>query len=1211
MKSTFIVRILIIVLSFFCIPLLTYAQPANDNCAGAVTLVSGNTCNSTASTLQFATSSSIAGACGGATATTTYDVWFRFQAVNATTTINLNVTGSRFSSNAAYTPYIEVLNGTCAGFTSLSCQAAATSGMSRVTVNSLTVGNFYYVRVYTVTSPAASGAGKWNFTICAQHQPANDDCAGAITLTAGATCTNTSGTLDLATANTTGVVQSCWAANTYKDVWYKFVATAATHTVNLSNMGANVTTPRIQIYSGSCGALTILGCATASVLTQTGLTVGNTYYVRVANTVDPSGVNGVANFNICITGAAAAPPNDDCANAFSLNIGTTYVGTLLNSTASTATTCGTINASSGEVWYSFVATSSYPTISLSIVGGANKFPGSGGGSTGALQLFSGTCGSLTSLTCNVANAPLSLTTNSVNGGAGLTIGTTYYFRVTTNKATATTGTGWDFTVAITNPTSASAIDYGKSYVNITKGTSGGTIDPGDVLEIRATFVVSAGSVDSVAYFDTLRNTKGFALVPGSIALRTNDGKIYRYDQASKVAFTDASGDDPGWRTPIGLDTAIQINIGKGASKTARGKISQSDASPKNNGAIIIMATYQVTVYAAYDTKINFGGGSFSYKDPTTGILTSINFPVDSLIVYSSPGMCPNALSPTNIVGDEFGGTFGTAAVATTATRNRGTSANTNYIYAPFGPPTGGGGPNDYYYGIANNTSAVNAPITTTTLAKPDANRVFSVWDITGDHTNAANTARGNPPCDVTQPISTSNPCGYMLVVNSAYNTDTAFQYLVSNLCTNTYYEISGWFKNMCYKCGQDSLGRGYWSGATYIPTGAGDSSGVKPNIAIAIDGVDYYTTGNIQYQGLGGTQTGSDTLNNWVKRGFTFKTGTNQTSFVLTFRNNAPGGGGNDWALDDIRMSTCMPNMSYSPSITPMICQGNVLDIYDTVRSHFNNYNFYKWQRSTDGGANWSDVTSPDDTTVTLNGSNYQYTTTYRIPATNTTLADSADLYRLVVATTVPNLSNTACLSTDATTIVTLNVQDCGIPLNIDFISFSGKRDHGNADLIWTTTKEIEPVSYSIERSYDGTNFISIGILPGNNNANATNNTYKYTDLNIRDKVWYRIAMVTKDSHKKYSRIIILEDNTVNFGLTSVVNPFSTKLDFGITVSESSRLDVTLLNMSGKPVRKQSFNVYEGANNLTIVDTEILPVGIYILQIRNNDQVINKKVMKK
>ena len=1199
-----IARIAIIVLSVFCIPFLTHAQaPANDNCAGAVTLTSGTSCTSTSSTLQFATSSTIAGACGGATVTTTYDVWFRFQAVNATTTINLNITGSRFSSSSSYTPYIEVLNGTCAGFTSLSCQAAATSGFSRVTLTGLTVGTFYYIRVYTVTSPAASGAGKWNFSICVQHQPANDDVCNATSLTPGATCTNTAGTLDLATANATGINTSCSMAGTSKDVWYKFTATATTnYTVTLSNLGGNITSPGIQIYSGTCGSLTYLSCANGTTLTRA-VNNGTTYFVRISNSAgaDASGLGTVANFNICLTTSATLPPsNDDCTGAISLTSSTScsnISGTLVNSTISgVAVTCE--DPASADVWYSFVAQSVFPTISISNAA-------FGGGAKPTIHLYSGGCLSLTSISC----AQNSLTVS----GAGLTVGNTYYVRVASSKSTGSPAAGnYGFSICVTDPVSVAAIDYGKSYVNITKGTSGGTVDPGDVLEIRATFVVSAGSVDSVAYFDTLKNTKGFALVPGSIALRTNEGKIYRYDQVPKVAFTDLSGDDPGWRTAVGLDTAIRINIGKGANKDARGKVSQSDASPKNNGAIIIMATYQVTVYGAYDTKINFGGGSFTYKDPTTGVLAAINFPADSLIVYNSPGMCPNALSPTNIVGDEFNGTFGTAATASTGTRNRGTSANTNYIYAPFGPPTAGGGPNDYYYGIANNTSAVNPPITTTTLPKPDANRVFNVWDITGDHTNATNTARGNPPCDVTKPISATNPCGYMLVVNSAYNTDTVFQYLVSNLCTNTYYEISAWFKNMCYKCGQDSMGRGYWSGATYIPTGTNDSSGVKPNVAIAIDGVDYYTTGNLQYQGLfPATQTGSDTMNNWVKRGFTFKTGVGQTSFVLTFRNNAPGGGGNDWAMDDIRMSTCMPNMTYSPTITPMTCQGNPYDIFDTVRSHFDNYTFYKWQRSTDAGATWSDVTAADDTTLTVNGSNYEFTSRYRIPATNTNLSDSNDLYRLVVATTAPNLSNAACVSTDPTTIVTLKVMDCGVPLGIDFISFSGKLNHGNADLIWTTSKETEPVLYAIERSEDGTNFSNVGALAGHNNSNSPNNTYKFTDLNVHGRVWYRIAMINKDGQKKYSRTIILEDNTRGFGLTSVINPFSAKLDFGITVSDNSRIDVTLLNMSGKPVRQVSFNVYEGANTLTVVNTEHLSAGMYILQIRNKDQIINKKVMKK
>ncbi len=49
------------------------------------------------------------------------------------------------------------------------------------------------------------------------------------------------------------------------------------------------------------------------------------------------------------------------------------------------------------------------------------------------------------------------------------------------------------------------IDYGKSYVNVTKGATGGTIEPGDILEVRATFVVGGSGVndyvDSCAYFD--------------------------------------------------------------------------------------------------------------------------------------------------------------------------------------------------------------------------------------------------------------------------------------------------------------------------------------------------------------------------------------------------------------------------------------------------------------------------------------------------------------------------------------------------------------------------------------------------------------------------------------------------------------------------------------------------------------------------------------
>ena len=1203
----------LLVLLGFLTTTISFAQPANDNCSGAVTLVSGNNCISTSSTLQFATSSSPAATCGGATASTTYDVWFTFQAVNATTTINLNITGSRFTSSSSYTPYIQVLSGAaCAGFTSISCQAAATSGITRVSLAGLTVGNFYYIRVYTVTSPAASGANKWNFDICVQHQPGNDECAGAINLTPGATCTNITGTLDLATANTTGVVQSCWAANTYRDVWYRFIATATTHTVNLSNMGANVANPRIQIYSGSCAGLSIVGCAATSILTQAGLTIGSTYFVRIANTTDASGLGGVANFSICITNAAAPPANDDCSGAITLTSNTSCVktsGTLLNSTANAAiASCGSINTGSGEVWYSFTATTAYPTITIS----DDNFPGGSGGARPWIQLFSGGCGS-SSLACGQQ----SLTPS----GAGLTVGSIYYFRVTTNQNQSTASGTWNFNICITNPSGGANVDYGKSYVNITKGTNGGTIDPGDELEIRATFVVSGSSyVDSVAYYDTLLNTKGFALVPGSIALRTNDGKIYRYDSPTKVEFTDGFDSDPAWRTAVGGDTVIRINMGKGSNNVARGRISVSDLGPKNNGAIIIMATYRVTVYASYDTKINYGGGKFTYRNPTTGVLSSIDFVRDSLIVYNSPGLCPNSTSPTNIISDENGGTFGNAPTSASGNRNRGTSSNTNYIYAPFGPPTGGGGPNDYYYGIANNTSS-NTITAINTWAKPDVDplgapqtyRVFDVWDITGDHTGATNTAKGNSPCNPALPISASNPCGYMLVVNSAYNTDTAFQYNVTGLCPNTNYEISAWFKNVCYKCGQDSLGRGHWSGSSYIPTGPGDSSGVKPNIAFDIDGIDYYTTGNIQYQGLGGTQTGSDSLNNWVQRGFTYKTGPTQTGFMLTLRNNAPGGGGNDWAIDDIALKTCSPDIIVTPGPNPFVCDSNTVDVGATISSYFDTYVYYTWEKSTDNGATWTSTgISGGPTSPTYNGSAWTYDVTY--PTFIAYASDSGSQYRVVVASTPSNLSNSSCRFSNGSTI-TLTVDPCGFLLDVDILSFKGRNEDNQAVLYWTTSKEDEPVKYEIQKSKEGGNFITIGEVVGFKNPGFETNHYTFNDPEVLDNnnvTWYRIkAIKTQDNKFKYSKVIQLIGDKAGLQIESLVNPFNSQVKFDLISGDEGSVQVQIFDQYQHKLKSANYNLVQGKNKITISNTDNLPAGFYILKVVSGTHIINRKIIKR
>jgi hypothetical protein len=399
----------------------------------------------------------------------------------------------------------------CGGvLTSLGCQAANVAG-GELTLTTLTVGNTYYVRVYVTSNPTASSTSNWNFNICLQQPPVNDLCTGAVNLTPGATCNSISGTLDLAIPTVVTIATGCVVTGTYYDVWYSFVATAVTHTITLGSLGSNFTAPRIQIFSGTCAALVPVGCASATTLTQGALLIGTTYYVRIANFgANPSGTGTVANFNICLTAAAAAPSNDLCADAVLLTSSTTCLsisGTIHNATASSPVVPGSCGLSTApDVWYSFIAQTAYPQIQLTGIGTNLQ-------TNGRIQLLTGSCGSFVTVgSCHSipGSATTTINTTTNPGGAGLTVGQTYYIRITHNTLSSITTNG-TFSICIQDPaaTGSAILDYSKSYVNLSDTATGGTIDPGDILEIRATLVVRPNgggvrAIDSVAYYDTLK-----------------------------------------------------------------------------------------------------------------------------------------------------------------------------------------------------------------------------------------------------------------------------------------------------------------------------------------------------------------------------------------------------------------------------------------------------------------------------------------------------------------------------------------------------------------------------------------------------------------------------------------------------------------------------------------------------------------------------------
>lgn len=207
---------------------------------------------------------------------------------------------------------------------------------------------------------------------------AQDDCVSATPLVVGANPYSTIGA-------TLSVEPWNCASSTAPDLWYTYAPSVAGALVTIETCVGTFYDSALSVYTGACGALTLVQCNDDNCGLQSGVQFiadGGLYYVRVGG----FGANVGAGV-LTVTDIPA--PNDECAAPIALALGANPFNNLA-ATSSIEPWCGAINGGSDK-WYTYTSTGAGNTIGVNTCGS---------GFDTVLEVYTGGCGALASVACN-------------------------------------------------------------------------------------------------------------------------------------------------------------------------------------------------------------------------------------------------------------------------------------------------------------------------------------------------------------------------------------------------------------------------------------------------------------------------------------------------------------------------------------------------------------------------------------------------------------------------------------------------------------------------------------------------------------------------------------------------------------------------------------------------------------------------------------------
>lgn len=185
------------------------------------------------------------------------------------------------------------------------------------------------------------------------------------------------------------------------------------------------------------------------------------------------------------------------------------------------------------------------------------------------------------------------------------------------------------------------------------------------------------------------------------------------------------------------------------------------------------------------------------------------------------------------------------------------------------------------------------------------------------------------------------------------------------------------------------------------------------------------------------------------------------------------------------------------------------------------------------------------------------------------------------------------------------------VPLPIELLAFTGECNDKRVILRWETASETNNDFFTVERSMDGGNFESIGVIHGAGNSNI-NNEYDFTDVqdfsNRPHILYYRLKQTDFDGMFSYSGIIAVQNcNIAGNGQVAIFIGSNNEILMSINSPADKRFNVSFYDETGRKVHSEIMNIKEGAN-IKMLNPQRLSTGIYFISLQNEEEVLTQKL---